>query len=275
MEAQSPARSPEPLHLRPLPEHPFAMPISPQSALVALSLADGDEEALKSLSQSLITTIQKHTKEVRQTNDAKDARIRELEQTLGGFLPVFVAPDGYVENDDSRTPNLNIPVQDGYFQPAHWVKQMDNGQVAALPKNYTMADVPFICDLYARLHGADDSDEDPILPMQPWLLELLTGPTNNYNTLYKEAQGRVNWETLAEIQRFRKLEHSILDTQSRIDFLQAQVRGAKQAQNASQGRLEATRLDRTVSNLRTLPNMGRRNFGEFRQNPQKRKFNRQ
>ena len=85
MEAQSPARSPEPLHQRPLPERPFALPISPQSALVALSLADGDEEALKSLSQSLITTIQKHTKEVRQTNDAKDARICELEQTLGGF----------------------------------------------------------------------------------------------------------------------------------------------------------------------------------------------
>jgi hypothetical protein len=133
MEAQSPACSPEPLHLRPLPERPFAMPISPQSALVTLSLADGDEEALKSLSQSLITTIQKHTKEVRQTNDAKDTHIRKLEQTLGGFLPVFDAPDGYMENDDSRAPNLNIPIQDGYFQPAHWVKQLDDGQVATLP----------------------------------------------------------------------------------------------------------------------------------------------
>jgi hypothetical protein len=275
MEAQSPAHSPEPLHLRPLPERPFAMPISPQSALVALSLADGDEEALKNLSQSLITTIQKHTKEVRLINNTKDARIRELEQMLGGFLPVFVAPDSYVENDDSRAPNLNIPVQDGYFQPAHWVKQLDDGRVATLPQEYTLADLPFICDIYACLHGADDSNEDPILPMQPWLLELLTGPTNNYNTLYKEAQKRVNWETLSEIQRFRELEHSILDTQSRVDFLHAQIRGAKQAQNASQGRLEATRLDRTISNLHTLPNMGRRNFGEFRQNSQKRKFNRQ
>src|SRR5712671_4257533 len=275
METQSPARSPEPIHLQPLPERPFALPISPQSALVALSLADSDEEALKSLSQSLITTIQKHTKEVRQTNDAKDARIRELEQTLGGFLPVFVAPDSYEKNNNTRAPNLNIPIQDSYYQPAHWVKQLDNGQVAALPKEYTIADTPYICDIYACLHGADDSDEDPILPMQPWLLELLTGPTNNYNMLYKEAQRQVNWETLAEIQRFRKLEHSILDTQSRIDFLQAQVRGAKQAQNMSQGCLEATCLDCTIANLRTLPNMGRRNFGEFRQNSQKRKYNRQ
>src|SRR5882762_3122913 len=275
MEAQSPQRSPEPLHLRPLPERPFAMPISPQSALVALSLADDDEEALKSLSHSLITTIQKHTREVRQTNDAKDARICELEQTLGGFLPVFTAPDGYVENDDSRCPNLTIPIQDGYFQPAHWVQQLDNGQVAALPKEYTIADIPYICDIYAHLHGADDSDEDPILPMQPWLLELLTGPTNSFNALYKEAQKRTNWETLAELQRFRELEHTIIDTQSRINFLQAQLRGAKQAQNASQGRLEATRLDRTVANLRTLPNMGQRNFREFRQASQKRKFNRQ
>jgi hypothetical protein len=111
--------------------------------------------------------------------------------------------------------------------------------------------------------------------MQPWLLELLTSPTNNYNTLYKEAQKQVNWETLAEIQRFHELEHSILDMQSHINYLQAQIRGAKQAQNAFQGRLEATRLDRTIANLRTLPNMGRHNFGEFRQNSQKRKYNRQ
>src|SRR5712672_2585643 len=157
MEAQSPARSPEPLHQRPLLEHPFAMPISPQSALVALSLAEGDENALKSLFQSLITTIQKHTKEVRLTNEAKDAHITELEQTLGGFLPVFVTPDGYEENDDTHAPNLNIPIQDGYYQPAHWVKQLDDGRVAALPKEYTIANQPFICDIYACLQGADDS----------------------------------------------------------------------------------------------------------------------
>src|SRR5712671_402506 len=183
MEAQSPARSPQSIHQRPLPERPFALPISPQSALVALSLADGDEEALKSLSQSLITTIQKHTKEVCLTNNAKDARITELEQTLGGFLPVFVAPDGYEENNDTHAPNLNIPVQDGYYQLAYWVKQLDNGRVAAYPKEYTIADQPYVCDIYACLRGADDSDEDPILPMQPWLLQLLTGPTNNYNTV--------------------------------------------------------------------------------------------
>src|SRR5712672_3595643 len=231
MEAQSPARSPEPLHQRPLPERPFALPISPQSALVALSLADGDEEALKSLSQSLITTIQKHTKEVRLTNEAKDTHIAKLEQTLGGFLPVFVAPDSYEENDNTRAPNLNIPIQDGYYQPAHWVKQLDDGRVATLSKEYTIADQPFICDIYARLQGADNSNKDPILPMQLWLLELLTSPTNNYNTLYKEAQKQTNWETLVEIQHFRKLEHSILDTQNRINLLQAQVWGAKQAQN--------------------------------------------
>jgi hypothetical protein len=80
---------------------------------------------------------------------------------------------------------------------------------------------------------------------------------------------------LAEIQCFHELEHSILNTQSRIDLLQAQLRGTKQAQNTSQGRLEAAHLDRTVSNLCTLPNMGRRNFGKFRQVSQKRKYNRQ
>jgi len=212
-------------------------------------------------------------KEVRQTNDAKDARIRELEQTLGGFLPVFAAPDGYEENDETRAPNLNIPIQDGYYQPAHWVKQLDNGQIAAFPKNTPSPTYPTSATSTTHLHGADDSDEDPILPMQPWLLELLTGPTNAFNTLYKEAQKRSNWETLAEIQRFRELEHTIIDTQKpALTFLQAQIRGAKQAQERVSRTSGGDTLDRTVANLRTLPNMGRRNFGEFRQNSQKRKF---
>jgi hypothetical protein len=143
------------------------MPILPQSALVALSLADSDKQALKSLFQSLITTIQKHTKEVRLTNEAKDARIAELEQMLGGFLPVFVAPDSYEQNDDTHAPNLNIPVQDGYYQLAYWVKQLDDGQVTTYPRDYTLANQPYVCDIFACLHGADDSNEDPILPMQP------------------------------------------------------------------------------------------------------------
>jgi hypothetical protein len=219
------------------------MPISPQSALVALSLAGDDEDALRSLSQSLITTIQKHTKEVRLTNEAKDTRTAKLEQTLGGFLLTSVTPAGYKENNNSHTPHFTIPIQDNYYQLAYWVKQLDNRQVAAYPKDYTIADQPTIGDLYAHLQGADNSNDDPILPMQPWLLELLTGPTNNYNMLYKEVQGWANWKMLAEVQCFREHEHTILDVQWRIDFLQAE----------SQGHLEAAHLDRATSNLHTLP----------------------
>jgi hypothetical protein len=265
MEAQSPAHTPAASPTRPLPARPFETPISPRSALIALSLAGDDENVLRSITQGLIATIQKHKTEVRNTIEAKNARISKLEQTLGGYIPTNVAPDGYEENNETRAPRLVIPIQDSFYQPAHWVKQLDDGRVAAYLKNYTITDAPFICEIYTGIRGADDSDDDPILPMQPWLIELLTGPTTHYNTLYKEVQRRSNWETLAELQRFRELQHSIHDIQARIDFLHAEIRGTKQAQDASQGRLEAARLDRTAANLRTLPAMPKRNFGEFRQ----------
>ena len=149
---------------------------------------------------------------------------------------------------------------------------MDDGRVASYPKEYTITDPPFIGDIFARLRGADDSDDDPILPMQPWLHDLLKGPTNNYNTLYKEVQKQTNWETLADVQRFREYEHAVNDIVRRLDFLQAELRGTKQAQDATQGRLEAARLDRAASNLRTLPSMPKRLFGDCRQ---KRKYSRQ
>ena len=269
MSVESPPDSP-----RPLPTRPFAMPLSPRSAATALSLAEGDPEILSAISNGLIATIQKHTRDTRIASETKDARITELEQTLVGYIPTSTPPDGYEQNDHTRAPHFTIPIQDGFYQPAHWVKQLDDGRVAGYPKEYTITDEPHIGEVYAIFPGADDSDDNPILPMQPWLHELFKGPTNNYNTLYKEVQRTSNWETQAEVQRFREYEHSACDIQRRIEFLQAELRGVKQAQDATQGRLEGVRLDRLAANLRTLPNMGRRSFGEFRPNT-KRRYNRQ
>ena len=119
MEAQFPMCTPAASPTRPLPTHPFEVPILPRSALVALSLAGDDENVLRTITQGLIATIQKHKTEVRLTNEAKDTRINELEQMLGGYLPTSVAPDGYEENNETCTPRLVIPVQDGFYQPAH------------------------------------------------------------------------------------------------------------------------------------------------------------
>src|SRR3984957_11357678 len=105
MSTESPSSSP-----RPLPTRPFEMPLSPRSAATALSLAEGDPEILSAISKGLIATIQKHTKDTRLASEAKDARITELEQTLGGYIPTSTPPDGYVENDHTCAPHFTIPI---------------------------------------------------------------------------------------------------------------------------------------------------------------------
>src|ERR1700723_4698493 len=100
MSTQSPASSP-----RPLPTRPFVMPLSPRSAATALSLAEGDPEILSAISKGLIATIQKHTRDTRLASEAKDARITELEQTLGGYIPTSTPPDGYEQKDPNRPPH--------------------------------------------------------------------------------------------------------------------------------------------------------------------------
>jgi hypothetical protein len=268
-------------------QNPFdAPPLSPGTAETAMQLAQGDHEIVIQIAKGLISTLRRRAEETRQEREQKDLRIRDLEQIVEGSAPRSSPPEGYVKNTNYRAPFFTIPIQDGYSQPAYWVQKAPDGRVAGLPEIWSENDQPYIGEIYAPPFDAtqnnhEDTDDrdpypehaDPTLPLPPWLHELLKGPAVQFDKLRKEVDEHENWGVQAEIRRFREMELFIIDTQRRLDLLHAELRGARQAQEASQGRLELAKLDKTMSHLRTLPNMGKRGFGEYRQ--QSRKFSRQ
>src|ERR1700678_4352604 len=243
---------------------PMAQPLSPSTAVVGLQLEPNDPNSLMHIAQGLLATIRKREAEHRIESDSWCEQMAtqklRFKEALARVQPREDRPDGYVLNIKERAPNFVIPIQDGYYQPAWWVRQLPDGRVAGLPKSHSPGDTPYIAEVYAECDG-DDEDDNIILPLPIWLLSLLKGSASMYGRLVQEVWNNGDWPLQAEVSRFRELEISLLDIKIRIDHLQAEQRGIREAQEASRARLELGRLDHKVSNLRTVGVPDTRNRG--------------
>jgi hypothetical protein len=213
------------------------------------------------IAQGLIETLRRREGDYQAEHDLTTERLRYLEDQERRYLaalPTLVPPEGYVRNNDQCTPHFVIPIQDGYSQPAYWVKQLSNGSIAAYPKEYKPDEAPYVGELFAQYEPSDDDDDDTlVLPLQPWILDLLKGPSNRYAQVCQWVQVYGNWHTVAELMQFRDLEHQRVDTKARIDHLQSELCGLEQAQDASRGRLELAQLPEQVSHLQVLAGVHR------------------
>jgi hypothetical protein len=233
---------------------------SPRTAATAIQMAD-DMDTAVDLARGLIRTLHQREREHRadqeQWSRERNTQGEELEFLRARLvdyratLPTEECPDGYVLNRDGRCPGFAIPVQDGMWQPAHWVKQLPDGRVAGLPKEHGPDEVPWVQQIYATPY--DDGDDDyVVLPTPHWLLELLKGPAVAYATLEKVAREDGDWGLYSDIRMYRELEHHHADKQLQLNLLQTQLKGIKQSQDAALRRLEMARLEQRVSILRTL-----------------------
>jgi hypothetical protein len=233
-----------------------APPISPRTAAVILQLNQQNPEAVMDVAQGLIASIHKAQTERGKEREVRDTRIRELEAQLEHerlqMPQAGEAPDGFVLNNNDRAPNFVIPIQDGYYQPAHWVRFLPGGQVAGLPQEHTPGSTPFVAEVYADRNEDPEHDSGPIYPLPTWTIELLTGPAASYGVLLQDVERNHSWGLVAEVMRYREFEHQCNDLRARLSLFESELRGVSQAQNASGSRLELARLDQRVSELRTI-----------------------
>ena len=127
---------------------PMAPPLSPSTAAVGLQLEPNDPISLMHIAQGLLATIRKREADHRTESDtwSEQMALQKLrfEEALARVQPREDAPEGYVLNIKERAPNFVIPIQDGYYQPAWWVKQLPDGRVAGLPKSHSPDETPYI-----------------------------------------------------------------------------------------------------------------------------------
>jgi hypothetical protein len=141
---------------------------------------------------------------------------------------------------------------DGEHQQAYWVKQLAEGQVAGLPREYVLRQTPFVTEVYASPAAGQEDVMGPIHTMPGWLWLLLTGPATHYGMLLKHVKVTNDWGVVGEVLRFRQLEHHLSDLCLRIAHHEAEFRGVSQAQAASKGRLELTHINYYASDLHVL-----------------------
>jgi hypothetical protein len=97
--------------------------------------------AILNIAKGLTTTIRKREQESTLATLAFADKISELERRLDNYrnmvpLPTSERPEGYIINNETRVSNFVIPTGDGDHQQAYWVKQLAEGQVAGLPREY-------------------------------------------------------------------------------------------------------------------------------------------
>jgi hypothetical protein len=232
----------------------------PCTATTAIQLTD-NFDTVTDIARGLIRTLKQrereHKEDYEQWSRERNTQGEELEYLWARLidyhatLPTEECPEGYVLNRNGHCPGFAIPIQEGMWQPAHWVKQLPDGCVAGLPKEHGPDEVPWVQQIYATPY--DDGDNNyVVMPTPYWLLELLKGPSVAYATLDKVVREDGDWGLHSNIRMYHELEHHQVNKQLQVNLLQMQLKGIKQLQDAALCWLELARLEQRVSILCTL-----------------------
>jgi Chromo (CHRromatin Organisation MOdifier) domain len=138
------------------------------------------------------------TKECNETNRILQEKLKKYADKIDKefFLPG--CPDGYEPND--RRISTLIPVGEGFFVPAKFVKLRDDGRVLCLPGKEHHKDA-YTTELFL---SPDYSSQDVAEPIPIWFNTLLNGPTPAYHTLRRAIADLDDWNATAEVERYRR-----------------------------------------------------------------------
>jgi hypothetical protein len=76
---------------------------------------------LRSICKGLLETIQAHEMVHCVVEDRLSQQIRGLGDQVANYQKTYdQAPEGYIEN--TRFPNLKVPIGAGFYLPAKWIK---------------------------------------------------------------------------------------------------------------------------------------------------------
>jgi hypothetical protein len=141
-----------------------------RSALAILDSHDDiNPDALRAIARGLTVTLQQRDAYYAQQRRRNEQRIKDLEKRIGGYEEIFdVAPDRYEENN-RRLLQFHIPVGEGKYRPAKYIKQLEGGWVAGFSEEDGPHSTPHIIELYASpTYTIDNTIDDPAEPMPPW-----------------------------------------------------------------------------------------------------------
>jgi hypothetical protein len=230
---------------------PNYTPISPQTAVNILATQPDLNETVHMIAYGLVSTVHcrevahaLETKEHDETNRVLQEKLKRYAEKIDKefFLPG--CPDGYKPND-GRVLSL-IPIGEGFFIPAKFVKLRDDGQVLCLPGKEHHED-PYATELFL---SPNYSSQDVAEPIPIWFNTLLNGPSPAYHTLRHAIADLDDWNATAEIERYRRQENRLRHLRDELAIVQAEVHLAEDDLVACRYCIEAACIPSCIPNLK-------------------------
>jgi hypothetical protein len=191
-------------------------------------------DILRAITKGLLATIaRRNTQENIEIHRLKE-QISGLHDRVEHYENIFEhAPDGYIEND-GRVPHFFIPLGDGVFKPAKWVKKLEDGRVAGFHEQQGPNESPYIIDLYAQADMVGHGEENPIEPLPAWFHALLIGPSSNFVHLQCDIGDLDDWGLAREIAHFRELDQEAAKLATRVEVLHEELDATCDTQTMSE-----------------------------------------
>jgi hypothetical protein len=230
---------------------PNYTPVSPQTAVNILATQPDLNETVHAIAYGLVSTVHHRevahaleTKECDETNHVLQEKLKKYVEKIDKefFLPG--CPDVY-EPNDGRISTL-IPIGEGFFIPAKFVKLWDDGQVLCLPGKEHHEDL-YAIELFL---SPDYSSQDVAEPIPIWFNTLLNSPTPAYHTLRRAVADLNNWNATAEVERYRQQDDQLRHLHDELTIIQAEVHLTEDNLTACRYRIKATRILSRIPNLK-------------------------
>jgi hypothetical protein len=242
---------PPPLSQTALRSIALAPAVSPRSALAILDGNDDiDPDALRAIARGLAVTLQQRDAYYAQQRRRNELRIKDLEKRIGGYEEIFDSiPEGYKENN-GRLPHLTIPLGDGKFKSAKYIKLLEGGWVAGFTDEDGPHSTPHIAELFASpAYALDDTTDDPAKTMPPWFCRILFGHTALFNTLQKAVLELDDWGLYAKISRHRAYDVELGTILGQIEHLHLDAEAIRAARELCEGRLTGAHAYKCLNRL--------------------------
>jgi hypothetical protein len=205
---------------------------------------------LRTIANGLLQTIADREASISMATKRYEDRVHHLEQRVLHYEETFNHPHPGYELNNGKIANFQIPVGDGLYQEAKWIRLNDDGTVSGYHSTQGPNQQPYTIDLYA---SPDYSIDSPLKPLPAWFRHILTGPGGDFQILQQAVANTEDWGFAREVARYRELDHDVTAVAVKIEEYQRNLDAARMRLGCCESRLMLARAAERVSTLQNVP----------------------
>jgi hypothetical protein len=227
------------------------MPLLPHTVCTTLQTQMNiDNGMLCSIANGLLQTIANREVSTSVATKRYEDHVHHLEQQVLHYEQTFNEPPMGYELNTGKVSNFQIPVGDGLYQEAKWIRLNDDGTVSGYHSSQGPNEQPYIIDLYAAPSYSIDS---PLEPLLAWFRHMLTGPGSDFQILQEAVADTGDWGFAREVARYRQLNDDITAVAVKIEEYQWDLDAARAQLGSCESRLMLAWATERVMTLQNVP----------------------